>query len=207
MNLSTKVSILLTGSMIVGAAGTFLGASITSPAVMILLAVLFLIGIFPVHLLKDAPLGVALPILYTWVLVSGLFMGPAIAVYVHTLGWQTVMFAYLGTGAVMAFCGVIGAFSGINFRPLENILGIALLALIILGIAGLFFQFSHAVNLLYAVGGMVIFSLYFVVDFFRLSTSDNTWGNAITVTVALYLDFINFLLFLLRFLAELSKKN
>lgn len=66
----------------------------------------------------------------------------------------------------------------------------------------MFTGFGHSFNLLYSLAGMVIFAGYFVFDFFRLSRSENNDFNAVMITMNIYLDFVNFWLSLMRFIAE-----
>jgi uncharacterized protein len=201
--LFSKVSLLLSLSFIISAVGTFMGAGITSMAAIIVLAILFLAGAFVVPLAARSSTTAGITALSVWTFISGLFLGPTIHHYVHILGWQTVFLTYLGTGGIMAVCGAVGALSGLNFSSLGRWLLFALLGLIVVGIVGIFIPMSHTVNLLYAGIGMVVFALFFIFDFFMAKDTENTWEGAIFVTMNLYLDFINFLLFALRFLAEL----
>lgn len=198
--LFSKVSLLLSASFLVSALGTYMGSGITSSAAIIVLAIVFLLGAFFVPLAARSSTTAGITALVAWVFVSGLFIGPAIHQYIHILGWQTVFLTYLGSGAVMAACGAIGALSGINFSSLGRWLLFALLGLIFAGIVGIFVPMSHAVNIAYCLIGMVVFALFFIFDFFRMQHSENTWESAIDVTMSLYLDFINFLLFALRLL-------
>lgn len=202
--LFSKVSLLLTSTFLVSAFGTYLGAGITSTVAIVVLAVLFFLGAFlvPVALKSSTAGGVAA--LTVWTLISGLFLGPCIHMYVHTLGWQTVFLTYLGTGGVMAACGAVASFSGINFGKLGNFLTIALLALIVTGIFGIFVPFSAGVNIVYSLIGMAVFTLFFLFDFFRLSRGEDTWEAAVLLTMELYLDYINFLLYALRLIAALA---
>lgn len=202
--LFSKVSLLLSLSFIISAVGTFMGAGITSMAAIIVLAILFLVGAFVVPLAARSSTTAGITALSAWTFISGLFLGPTIHHYVHILGWQTVFLTYLGTGGIMAACGAIGALSGLNFSSLGRWLLFALLGLILVGIVGIFIPMSHTVNLLYAGIGMVVFALFFIFDFFMAKDTENTWEGAIFVTMNLYLDFINFLSYALRFLAELA---
>ncbi len=104
----------------------------------------------------------------------------------------------------MAACGAIASFSGINFGKLGNFLTVALLALIAVGIFAIFVPFSAGVNIVYSLIGMTVFTLFFLFDFFRLSEEEDTWATAVLLTMKLYLDYINFLLFALRLIAALS---
>lgn len=165
------------------------------------MAVLFFLGAFFVPLALAASTAAGVAALTGWTFISGLFLGPCIHTYVHILGWQTVFLTYLGTGGVMAACGAIASFSGINFGKLGNFLTIALLALIAVGI---FVPFSAGVNIVYSLIGMAVFTLFFLFDFFRLSEEEDTWEAAVLLTMKLYLDYINFLLYALRLIATLS---
>ncbi len=210
-NLFTKVAMLLTGSMAVGALGSYLGAGITSLAVMILLIVLFIGGAIAVKLLENKAPSVALTVLFGWVFVSGLFIGPALHAYKEMLGWQTVFIAYLGTAGVMAGCGAVGALSGRNFSGMGRFLTFSLFGLILVGIISIFVNLGSVGMMIYSLAGMAIFAGFFIFDFWRLSQKrdDHSWGTAIDLTVDLYLDFINFLLYLLQFLgaAQGGKKR
>ncbi|MBX9688347.1 MAG: Bax inhibitor-1 family protein, partial [Candidatus Obscuribacterales bacterium] len=116
------------------------------------------------------------------------------------LGWRTVAGAFLGTGGVMAVCGAVGALSGIDFSFLGGILFFGLLGLIVVGFVTIFWRLSRLGSMIEAGFGMLIFSGYFIFDFFRLAKSVNTWEAAIQLSMNLYLDYINFLLYVLQFL-------
>jgi FtsH-binding integral membrane protein len=199
--LFSKVSLLLSLSFVISAAGTYLGQGFHSMASLIVLGIAFLAGAFIVPICAKASTSAGITALTVWTFISGLFIGPCIHQYVHILGWQTVCCAYLGTGAVMAGCGAVGALSGVNFSNMGRWLMVALLGLIAAGIIGIFIPMSQTVNIVYSLIGMAVFALFFIFDFFRLSKSENTWEAAIDLTMQLYLDYINFLLYLLRFLA------
>ena len=53
---------------------------------------------------------------------------------------------------------------------------------------------------------MVIFAGGFLFKFFRLSQSENTWEQAVQLTMSLYLTFANFFIYLLQYLL-LSKRR
>lgn len=206
-SLFSKVSLLLSMSMIISAFGTWLGAGITSTGAMIALAVLFVLGSIAVVFAAALSTALGITALAIWTFVSGLFLGPVIQHYVVELGWQTVFLSYLGTGGIMAVCGAIGVFSGFNFTSIGRWLMFALLGLIAVSIIAIFVPFSHTVNIVWSLIGMTVFALYFMVDFYQAAEAENSWTSAILVTITLYLDFINFLLYLLKFLLEVLKKS
>lgn len=205
MTLFCKVAILLAGSMALGGLGCYLGRNITSLRSFIALAIVFIFGTIGViggaHV--SPVLGVIL--LAGWTLVSGLVMGPAIRHYTKTLGWQTVANAYVGTAAVMTGCGLVGALSGADFSGLESILLVLLLGLIFTSLTAVTISLSRQGRIVQSIVGMFTFSGYFLVDFWRLSKSENTWEAAIELTMSIYLDFMNFFLYLLQLLEELNK--
>jgi FtsH-binding integral membrane protein len=201
-SLFSKVALLLTVALSITALGTFLGAGITSGWTIVTLIVLFFAGAFVVPFAADRSPTLGIIAYGGWSLVCGLFLGPCINLYVLQLGWQLVALAFIGTCGVMAVCGIIGALSGRDFSNMGTWLMIALLALIVVGVVNIFMAFSHLVGMMYAGVGMVVFALFFIFDFFRLSESENTWFDAIMLTMNIHLDFVNFFLYALRFLAE-----
>lgn len=205
--LLTKVAMLLACCMLVGAGGTFLGRNVRSLGAFIGLAILFIAGTIAVYFAAAVSPGVGVAVLMVWTFISGLFIGPAVQAYADRLGWQTVCLAYAGTAGVMAITGGVGMFSGVDFSGMGTYLMFGLFGLIIAGVVGIFVRMSRTVNIVYSLIGMVVFAGYFIFDFFRLSQSVNTWESAVRLTMTIYLDFMNFFLYLLQFLAAVSDKS
>jgi FtsH-binding integral membrane protein len=201
-----KVMLLLTAAMLCGGVGAWLGRGLKGIGSAIVLFVLAIVGIFVTMGVAHVSAGGGVFCLAIWTGIVGAMVGPALDHYTESLGWHTVCGAFVGTGGTMAICGIVGAMSGINFGFLGGILGIALIGLIIFGIVGMFVRMSREVSMGQAVIGMVVFAGYFLFDFWRMSKAENTWERAIELTMNLYLDFINFLLYLLQFL-EKSKEH
>ncbi|MDZ4836303.1 MAG: Bax inhibitor-1 family protein [Candidatus Melainabacteria bacterium] len=204
--LFAKVSLLLTVTMILGALGTLCGRQVRSLGAMIGLGLAFILGAIAVLVVAQSNPMVGIGLLFGWAFVSGLFIGPVVQIRAESLGWQTVFGCFAGTAGVMAACGSIGLFSGADFSSMGTYLGFALFGLIIVGVVGIFWRMSRTVNIAYSLVGMVIFAGYFVYDFFRLGRSENTWPKAIELTMSIYLDFINFFLYLLQFLDAVNSK-
>ncbi|HNN63049.1 MAG TPA: Bax inhibitor-1 family protein, partial [Candidatus Obscuribacter sp.] len=205
--LMAKVMMLLSGSMIISAIGSYMGQGITSGWVLFFLVILLFAGIFGVAAMaaRSAALGVAG--LAIWTFINGLVMGPAVNMYVQVLGGGVVTMSFLGTAAVMAALGGYGALSGRDFSAMGRWLFLGLVGLIIVGVIGIFIGMGHTFNLLYAIGGMVIFAGYFIFDFWRIANSENSDYNAVMYTMQVYLDFCNFWFSLLRFLTEVLGKR
>ena len=205
--LYAKVGALLAVSMIISSLGVYVGRGIRSGGAMIGLGIAFIVGVIFVLIASGGNPIVGVSVLFAWVFISGLLIGPVIQAYSEQLGWQTVFLAFLGTAGAMIVFGGIGIFSGVDFSGMGMYLGAALPGLILFGIVGIFVKMSRQVNIVYALLGLVIFSGYFIFDFFRLSKSENTWQAAIMLTTQIYLDFLNFMLKLLELLAALSDKH
>lgn len=206
VSLFTKVATIVSCMMMVGGLGAVVGRKIESGFAMIALAVLWIGGTIGMMFAAKADPTVSLPLLGAWTFVSGLVIGPTLQMYAERLGWHTVALAFFGTGGVMAVCGGIGMLSGIDFSGMGTYLLLGLFGLIAVGVVRIFVVMSRTVDIVHALIGMVIFSGYFIFDFFRLTKSENTWENAVLLSMNIYLDFINFLLYLLQLLAAAQDK-
>lgn len=205
--LLTKVAMLLAGCMAVGGLGAYFGRFLKSPAVFIGLAIAFVLGTIGVFFAAHAGPVIGVLALAAWTFVSGLVIGPAIQMYAEELGWETVAGAYVGTAGVMTGCGMFGMYSGMDFSSLGNLLFFALLGLVVASFVTIFWRLSRTGNIVISSIGMLIFAGYFIFDFFRITKSANTWESAITLAMSIYLDFINFFLYLLQLLAALQDKH
>lgn len=93
-----------------------------------------------------------------------------------------------------------------DFGFLGMFLFIALIILIIMGIANAIFFKSPLGMLIQSYFGVIIFTLYLIYDFNQLEklAGDETWGTAVDMAVNIYLDIINLFLDILYILAESS---
>jgi len=80
-----------------------------------------------------------------------------------------------------------------------------LIALVMTGLVGIFIPFSRTMDLVFAIGGCLIFSGYVVYDTYminnRLSPDEFIVGS-----ISLYLDFINLFLSILRLLSNMQDR-
>jgi len=127
-----------------------------------------------------------------------------------TLG---ILCAYFdNTIVIQALLITLGVFLGLTiftFQSKYDFSGLGpwlfggLIALCMTGIVGIFIPFSRTIDLLYAIGGTIIFSGYIVYDTYlingRLSPDEY-----IMAAISLYLDFINLFLSILRLLNNLQ---
>lgn len=202
--LFTKVMFLLTMSLGVGALGAYFGRGIRSLGAIIGLAIAFIVGAIVVFVAAGASPPVAISILLAWTFVAGLFMGPTLQLYSEEIGWQPVMLCFGGTAGIMAVCGMIGMLSGVDFSGMGTYLMIGLFGMIIFGVVAMFVRMSRTVNIIHSIIGVVLFSGYFIFDFYRLSQSNDTWPDAVRLAAKLFVDFLNVFLYLLQLYAQLN---
>lgn len=194
--LMAKVMSLLCPTLAAAGVGAYLGRNLRGWLPIIGLLILSVILSFTISVA-----GVfAIPLLLGWGVINGMFIGPLIAFAIEDAGAPVVIQALTGTTAVMLLTALIVFATGINFSFLAPIMFLGLMGLIIVGLVSIFIRFSRTVNLTYSILGMIIFALYFLYDFFRVSQSENNWEAATRLTMRLYLDFANFFIFLLKYL-------
>lgn len=202
--LLAKVMCLLSLTVATAGAGAYAGRRLTGLLPAIGLLILSIIGMFIVRAAGGGM--VATGLLMGWGFINGMMLGPLVAFAVSEEGPGIVLQALTGTTAVMLVTGVIAMATGIDFSFLAPVLLIALIGLIVVGLVGIFVRFSRTVNMVYSVIGMVVFSGFFLLNFFRISRSENTWDRAIDVTISLYLAFANFFTMLLQFLLSSRRR-
>jgi len=197
--LMSKVATLLLPGLIALMAGTYLGAGITSFAVMLSLAVAFLFGPWIVRSAVRTGQGIGFLALLAWGLIAGLFSGPMIHQYLVHDGWQFVFDAYAFTTLAMVGFGGYGYLTSKNFASWAAGLFIALLVLLVILIVGIFVPFGGLMTMGIGLFGMILFSLLFIFDFNRVKHDVDNWENAFDATVSIMLDFMNFLNFFMMF--------
>ncbi|MGI8904224.1 MAG: Bax inhibitor-1/YccA family protein [Solirubrobacteraceae bacterium] len=142
----------------------------------------------------------AIGLLFGLGLFIGMAVGPVLAVYAQaqpSVLWQAA-------GATAAFVGGLGAYGYATRRDLSSwarTLFWALLALIVFGVVGIFVSIPHG-NIIYAVGGLVIFGAFTIFDFNRLRRANP--ARAIPIAAGIFLDIFNVFLFMLRLLGGRS---
>lgn len=202
--LIAKVLGLLTPTIAMAGVGTYLGRNLRGWLPLIGLLIVSIIGMFIIQAFGGSDLAIVL--MMGWGVANGMMLGPLVAFAVADSGPQIVIQALTGTTAVMLLTGFIALATGIDFSFLGPLYLLAVMGLVVVGLAGIFFRFSRTGNLLYSIIGMVVFAGGFLFKFFRLSQSENTWEQAVQLTMGLYLTFANFFIYLLQYLL-LSKRR
>lgn len=185
-------------ALLVAFAGFYAGQFIP-PVFFIPLVVLELILIISMIFLRKKK-AIGYTVMYGFMLVSGSTMYPAIAMYVSELGAETVGKAIGLTVFVFGALAVYAMKSKHDFRFLGGFLFISLFVLIGFGLANIFFPFGSQLDYFVSGFGIFVFVGYVLYDFSRLTHDGFTEDQIPMIVVSIYLDFVNLLLYVLRFL-------
>jgi FtsH-binding integral membrane protein len=164
-------------------------------------------------LITRIPSIVALGAFFVYALLMGLTLGVIVAAYTAVWNPATglyeftnvagVVTAFLGASAIFAGAALYGAVTKRDLTSLGGILFMGLLGLIVVMIAQVFlFPGSGALNLAIGILGEVIFTGLNAWDVQRIRNGQGAGINSESASVmgalALYLDFVNLFLFMLR---------
>lgn len=139
-----------------------------------------------------------LPLFSFWSLLTGIELGLVLISVDENLGAKILAI----TASITAITGSYGFYTSSDLSYLGPILFIALCLLIVGNILRLIISIPRPMQRVWAFAGSVIFSLYLVYDFNRLAKANvieenNTWPEAMSFAISIYLDIINLFLELL----------
>ncbi|KDR75125.1 hypothetical protein GALMADRAFT_98318 [Galerina marginata CBS 339.88] len=138
-------------------------------------------------------------LLSTFTLMEAFTLGVAVSFYRNVI----VLQALLITIGVFVGLTLFTFQSKYDFSGMGPFLFGSLIALCMTGLVGIFIPFSRTMDIIFAIGGCLIFSGYIVYDTYiinkRLSPDEFIMGS-----ISLYLDFINLFLNILRLLNDLQ---
>ncbi|KXN90945.1 Bax inhibitor 1 [Leucoagaricus sp. SymC.cos] len=141
-------------------------------------------------------------LLSTFTLMEAFTLGVVVAFFDN----KVVLQALLITVGVFLGLTLFTFQSKYDFSGMGPFLFGALIALVMTGFVGMFIPFGRTMDIIFAIGGCLIFSGYIVYDTYiinkRLSPDEYIMG-----AISLYLDFINLFLNILRLLNDLSHDN
>ena len=127
-------------------------------------------------------------------LLLGLGLGPVLNSYAKadpSAVWQAAGV----TGGFVAALGSVGYAIRRDLSPWWRTLFWALIALIVFGVVAIFVSIPHA-NVIWSVGGLVIFGGFTIFDFNRLRRAGTQ--DAVPIAASIFLDILNVFLFLLQ---------
>jgi FtsH-binding integral membrane protein len=131
-------------------------------------------------------------------LLLGLAIGPTLDAYASAEGGgETIAQAAGLTALFMAAMGTVGYVTKRDLTWLGRISFVALLGLIVFGIVAIFVTIPSE-DLIWSIGGLVIFAGLTVFDFWRLRRAGN--GDVALIALSIFLDAFNVFLFFLQIL-------
>ncbi|PPQ95324.1 hypothetical protein CVT26_008169 [Gymnopilus dilepis] len=142
-----------------------------------------------------------LVLLSTFTIMEAFTLGVATSFYRPEL----VLQALLITSGVFLGLTLFTFQSKYDFSGMGPFLFGALIALCVTGLVGIFIPFSRTMDIIFALGGCLIFSGYIVYDTYLINKRLSP-DEFILASISLYLDFINLFLNILRLLQDLQDR-
>ena len=168
----------------------------TAPAVGTILPMIAVFGlVFAINFTRQKNPALGLGLFFLLSYFMGWMIGPLIHAYIRTLGMGVVFNAAATTGVGMAAMGIVAYLFQINYRKVLGIATGALLLLVLVGLASMFFHFLSPDTYSWLTLG--VFSLLTVGDFARIRAGGSGLGS-VSLALSIYLDAINIFLALLQ---------
>ncbi|MEI7554920.1 Bax inhibitor-1/YccA family protein [Candidatus Chlorohelix sp.] len=210
-SLIQKVMWFTTTSIVAAAAGVWLGVnglhsaynmSRGSSILWIIAEIAFMIG--AMSLRNVTPINFVL--LYGFALSSGVLLAPTMQILSDAGYSGIIVQALLITGSLTFALGIYAWTTKRDFSGLAPYLFVAVIGLLIVSMLNIFLHST----MLYSVimyAGVMIFSFYLIFDVQQAKKSENTIGNAIALSIGIYLDILNLFLFILQILMSLQGRD
>lgn len=186
-------------SMLAGAAGAYAGLGAAAAIKswfwgLVILEIALLIGL---HFVRNKP-GINAAVLFAFTFVTGLTLVPLLANILHMPGGAGIVAnAFLMTSVAFGGLSLFAMNTTRDFSSMGKILFIALIVVIVGGIANIFL---HSPLLQLAIAGVsaILFSFFILYD--TQNIIKGAYDSPISAAVALYLDFLNLFVSLLQIL-------
>jgi uncharacterized protein len=191
-------------SLLIATVGLFLGSKVPTVFMMPLLVV-ELIMIFSASFVRRRRVGYGF--LYSFTLISGVTLFPTINYYTQNIGGYAVLEAFAVTVIAFGAAAIYVKTTRANFNFLAGFLFMGVIALMGIGLAGLFLPFSHEINQIYTFLGVLVFIGYMLFDLSRIINQGVATEDVPGVVLSLYLDFVNLFLFILRLIGINVKRD
>lgn len=175
------------------ALGAYIGRDFTGGTGILFLLAMFacIIGLQAAAARGHEQLAIAL--LFGLGLTLGIFLGPVLAYYAKADPGAV----YQAAGSTAAFVGALGCYGYATRRDLSawaRPLFFALCALLLFVIAAIFIAIPGA-NLIWAIGGLIVFGGFTILDFNRLRRT--SMAGSVPIAASIFLDVFNIFLFFL----------
>ena len=127
----------------------------------------------------------------------GLAIGPTINAYADAAGGEIIAQAAGLTSLFMAVMGAVGYLTKRDLTWLGRISFVGLIALLLFGIVAIFVNIPSE-NLIWCIGGLIVFAGLTIFDFNRLRSAGN--ADVALIACSIFLDAFNVFLFILQLL-------
>ncbi|MBE3555310.1 MAG: Bax inhibitor-1 family protein [Thermicanus sp.] len=190
-------------SLLVSFGGTLIGAFFIPPAFASMLGIVELIMIIAAVVIRIRGKFIGYGFLYAFTGISGITLYPIIMYYGAQMGANLVSASFLATAGIFAALSFYAYRSARDFSYLLGFLFAGTIGLIIMGLAALFIDIGGTLNLVWAVGGILIFSGWILYDVSQYRNGVDE-REVPFVVLNLYLDIVNLFLYILRFVAAIT---
>ena len=146
----------------------------------------------------------ALALLFAYALINGLVLGVIVLLYTGNGGVPGVVSAFAGASAIFAGAALYGGVTKRDLTSLGGILFMGLIGLLVTMLVQVFlFPGSSTLSLAIGVVGVLIFTGLTAYDVQRIKEGRMPWiknreSASVVGALALYLDFVNLFLMMLR---------
>jgi FtsH-binding integral membrane protein len=205
-SLSAKVMTFTFFSILAAMAGTFVGAQLNlsfGGGTWLIFMIAEIALIFAVYALREkTPINFVL--LYGFAAVTGLAISPVINILFQA-GYSGIVYQALGiTAGITLALSAYAWTTKRDFSGLAPYLFVGVIALILVGLLNALIFHSSMLHMVYLFAGVIIFSFYLIFDVQKVKKFPDTIGNAVMLSINIYLDILNLFLFILQLLMSLQ---
>ena len=207
-----RVYQLLAGSLIAGAVGAYVGMGFVGNMInpvtgsltftywgIVILEFILLFGLFVAK--NKTPLNLVL--LFAFTFLSGFTLSPTLAIFISKNMGYVIGEAFGLTAIAFIALTIFAMNTKKDFTTMGKMLFIALIVMVVAGIANIFLQLP-LLQLAIASFGAILFSFFILYDTQNIIRGNVT--SEVEATVILYLDFLNLFVSLLQILGFLDSE-
>lgn len=148
------------------------------------------------------------PLNYVLFVLFALMTGVTVVPLIYTFaiefgGYDVIIKALLATTLMFLASAVVGRTTGKNLQGLSGVIFMGLIGMLIVGVIGIFFPWSNTFEMLYSGFGVILFSVFVMVDMQRIGSFPE--DRYIDAALALYLDIFNLFINILRLMGALRR--